>query len=67
MRKKIQHLFHGGCHGCENDISVCPMCQYMEADWDKPDLNTQNTKDKKVHGKMVRLAKQLHISTEWIL
>jgi len=38
-------MFHGGCMGCTNDISVCPGCQYMEANWDLPDLNPVNIEE----------------------
>ena len=37
-----EFIFHGGCHGCENTIDVCPTCQYMEADWTLPNRNTQD-------------------------
>jgi hypothetical protein len=35
--------FHGGCNGCrvQNKVGtlICSMCQYYDADWNKPSLN----------------------------
>jgi hypothetical protein len=33
-------LFHGGCHGCQQPLGECPGCQYFEADWSLPNLNS---------------------------
>jgi|GEM_PF-6401526 len=37
-------LFHGGCHGCTQELFMCPGCRYMAADWSLPNLNHENRK-----------------------
>lgn len=56
-RNKIGYLFSGGCHGCQNEIHICPGCCYMECDWTKPDLNTKHKTDLKEKERMVSKAK----------
>lgn len=47
-RTNPKKIFHGGCHGCEMQIShglsKCGECQYHSADWSKPNLNTLDKK-----------------------
>ena len=40
-----EHIFHGGCHGCDNPLSVCPGCQYMLPNWNLPNLNTEDAEE----------------------
>lgn len=46
------YIFHGGCHGCTNPLSVCPGCMYMEPDWDLPDLNPAHERAHATRSKM---------------
>lgn len=51
-----EHIFHGGCHDCPNDISICPTCQYMVPDWSLPDLNPAHQKREDERSKMQQRA-----------
>jgi hypothetical protein len=53
------YIFHGGCNGCTNHISICPGCMYMEPNWDLPDLNPVNIKKDKERQAMKALAYSL--------
>ena len=53
------YIFHGGCDGCTQHMSVCPSCQYMEADWTLPDMNPAHETEKQEKHRMVQLAKSL--------
>ena len=51
-----EYLFHGGCHGCENKLSICPECRYMLPNWSLPDLNTQHKEELAEKERMIKLA-----------
>ena len=55
-RPNGQFAFHGGCHACTNDISICPGCQYMNADWEKPDLNPIHIEWENKKKEMIKIA-----------
>lgn len=46
-----QIIFHGGCNLCESQklhgLARCTGCQYFEANWDLPDLNTNHAEKNK--------------------
>lgn len=46
------YRFHGGCVDCDNDISVCPSCRYMEPDWSLPTMNPKEIKINKERSRM---------------
>lgn len=52
------YVFHGGCDGCPNDLSICPTCCYMEANWRLPSKNPVEIERDKKRAEMRRLAKQ---------
>lgn len=55
--------FHGGCEGCTNPLRMCPGCQYMEANWDLPDLNpvhVEQAKEKTMWRRKARAAAKKH-------
>ena len=47
MGNKEIILFHGGCHGCTQQIEqqegpfFCRKCQYFDANWTLPNLNNR--------------------------
>lgn len=50
------YLFHGGCHGCTNDIGICPSCKYMESNWFLPDKNPVHIEEERVRATMIKKA-----------
>lgn len=45
MYDKKPIIFHGGCHGCTqqliHSIEFCRNCQYFNGDWSLPNLNNE--------------------------
>lgn len=71
---KNKVIFHGGCHSCKNQniltgTLVCRGCQYRNADWDKPNLNTEDIKDtiKKAFIKLASKISSLKIFSKFSL
>ena len=50
------YVFHGGCDGCTQPLSVCPTCCYMKPDWNLPDRNPISIKEEKEKQAMMELA-----------
>lgn len=57
MNDRNGFIFHGGCIGCENPLSVCPDCRYMLPDWNLPDKNTVSPEREKARKRMISLAR----------
>jgi hypothetical protein len=56
-RPNGQYVFHDGCDGCPNDLSICPSCCYMERNWDLPDRNPVNIAMERERWEMIKKAK----------
>lgn len=56
------YMFHGGCSGCNNSISICPLCKYMESNWTLPDKNPVNIEKANIQKEMIQKAKAAYSS-----
>ena len=57
IRPNGGYVFHGGCSGCDNDISICPTCKYMEPNWSLPDRNPVNIRSQEEKIAMMEFAR----------
>ena len=55
-REMTRYIFHGGCHGCTQDLSVCPTCKYMKPDWTLPSKNNSELLNKLEKEEMMQKA-----------
>ena len=55
--------FHGGCIGCSmqdtKGIEYCIDCQYLECNWELPDLNDRRIAERKRKEKIQNIVKSL--------
>ena len=56
------YFFHSGCNRCKMQLEsswlLCKGCQYFEANWDLPNLNTSEAKESKLD-KLLKQIKDL--------
>jgi len=69
MSKQDKMPFHGGCYGCmfkNLGTPICGGCQYKDANWNKPNLNTSKTTYKNIAWFFIKTKKNNNYISWWL-